>query len=282
MIDSRLRLSVFQDNDGTFLDFTEEACEYGRNPMAVEVSEAEEPTPTVLYLGYRKPFLAVYCEMSTPSTSGGTCVIEYWNGTEWTAPENARDTTKQYTESGWLAWDRPDDWEETEVNDVSKFWVRVTSEAGSVPMPQFDGINIVFSDDFDLKTEFPNVADVGFLPTGAPSNILMHVAARNQIIQDLRSRGFIKVDADGNWQNLTPWDLHDIEEVKQASTLLTLAKIFFNYSDDPNDHWMTKAKSYEAKYEKIRDLLAPSIDSDDDGVVDTTERRVMTVSRMYR
>lgn len=277
MIDTRLRLSVLHDDNGVFADRTEEAADFSRDAFSITLNASED----YLYVGYRKPFAAAYCELATANTNANTFTMEYYNGTTWAALEDTRDLTKGLTRSGWLGWTKPTTWAEVAVNSVTKYWVRlrcsVTHSATSV-----SGLNLVFADDYDLQLEFPSVLATGFLPSGETTHLKTHVAVRNELIQDLRNRGFVKFDVNDDVQNITPWDLLDIEEVRQAATCLALAKIFFNYSDDPADHWYAKYKHYEAKYQKNIDLLKASVDEDDDGITDDDERAPSRVVRVGR
>ncbi len=277
MIDTRLRLSVFHDDNGVFANKSDEALDFSRDTFSITLVAAED----YLYIGFYKPIGAVYCEIATVNTNANTFAMQYYDGTTWSSLEGTRDLTKGFTRSGWIAWTRPTDWTETAVNSSTMYWVRlrpsVTHSATTVA-----GINLILADDYDLQTEFPNVIDTGFIPTGEVSHIRTHTAVRNQLIQDLRNRGYLKLDAAGDWQSITPWDLLDIEEVKQAATYLALSKIFFNYSDDETDHWRSKSKYFEAKYKSNLELIKLTVDSDDDGAVDDAERQTFRVSRMYR
>lgn len=276
MIDSRLRLSVLHDDNGTFADYSEEAVDFARDAFSISLATVDH-----LYVGYRKPIGSAYCELATANVNANTLAMQYWNGSTWTALEDARDLTKGLTRSGWLTWTKPSDWEESAVNGSTKYWVRITPSADHAAT-SVSGLNLILADDYDLQTIFPSVVESGFLPAGETSHVKTHVGARNQIIQDLRNRGYVKVDANGDWQNLTPWDLHDVEEVRQAATYLALSLIFFNYSDNPQDNWAAKAKSYEDKYKAQLDKLTVSIDADDDGKKDKAEQRRFTVVRMSR
>ncbi len=280
MIDARLKLSVFSSAPvmavETFTDHSEGAIDFGRDSFTTTLA-----LTSYLYVGHSKPIGAAYCEISTVNTVANVLAFQYWNGATWTTLTTARDLTKGLTRSGWVSWDRPSDWAAHAVNGVTAFWVRAAPSVLHTATV-LSGLNLIFADDFDLKTEFPNVQDAAFLPSGAVSHINTHVAVRNQMIQDLRNKGYIKTDLDGNWINLIPWDLHDVEEVRQAATSLALSKIFFQYSDNPQDHWMAKSTFYEAKYKATLELLKVSFDADDDGEVDSNEQGAMTVSRMYR
>ncbi len=279
MIDTKLKLSVLHDDNGSFADRSEEAVDFSRDTFSIALNATED----YLYLGYAKPFGAAYCEITTVNTNANTFTAEYYNGTTWVALDDFRDITKGFTRSGFLTWTKQgtDTWETTAVNSVTKYWIRlrasVTHSATTV-----SGLNLVFADDYDLQTEFPSVIATGFIPTGETSHLKTHVAVRSQIIQDLRNRGYGKVDSEGNRMNLTQWDLHDIEEVRQAAVWLALAKIFFNYSDDEADTWAAKSKAYEARYKATLDLLKVSTDADNDGDEDEAEKIPSRVVRMQR
>ncbi len=277
MIDARLKLSVLAfTSPATYTDNSEAALDYGRDTFSVTTL-----TTGYIYLGYDKPFNAAYAEITTVNTAAGTMSFQYYNGSTWVSLTTARDLTKSFTRSGWIDWTKPTDWATTTVNSVSKYWVRFAPSV-SHSATTVAGINIVFADDYDMQLEFPSILATAFIPSGETSHIKTHVAARNQLTQDLRDKGYLKVDIDGDKLNLTPWDLHDLEEVRQAATYLALSKVFFNYSDDPTDHWSAKSKYYEGKYSAALDKLKVSYDRDDDGVDEASEHAVSRTVRMSR
>ena len=92
-------------------------------------------------------------------------------------------------------------------------------------------------------------------------------------MQRLRNQGYIKIDSDNNFENMTQWDLMDSFEVRLASTMLTLSKIFFNLSDSLEDNWWIKYQEYEKKFERILAGWAKlTFDEDDDGEIDELEQ----------
>jgi hypothetical protein len=133
-----------------------------------------------------------------------------------------------------------------------------------------NGLNIVFSDDQDLKRELYEIEK--FLPVGVNSHILSHVSARDEIIQELRADGRYKKDfSTGKLKDITAFDLLDISQVNTASKYLTLSKILFSVSDNPEDFYSVKANHYRGLYNKSMKTFYLSVDVDDDGKVDNSE-----------
>jgi hypothetical protein len=279
VIDTRLRLAVFTSTPvsaiETFTDQSDAALDFGRDTFSISLA-----TTDYVYLGYTKPFGATYVELTTPNVTANQLVWEYWNGTAWTAL-TGYDRTKGWLRSGFMTWNKPTDWSSSTVNGSAQFYVRAHPSANH-SSTVVAGLNLVYADDYDLQTEFPAVRDAAFIPAGEISHIRTHVAVRNQLTQDLRNRGAIKTDSAGLLQNLTPWDLHDIEEARQAATFLALAKIFLGYSDNPADAWAVKAKHYEYKYKTAIDVIRVSYDSNDDGLESRGERALSRVTRLSR
>jgi hypothetical protein len=119
--------------------------------------------------------------------------------------------------------------------------------------------------------EFFEIDNANVLPPGEVSHISAHVASRDMIIQQLRNMGYVKEDDNSNISNLTPWDLHDINEIKQAAKYLALSKIFFNLSDSVEDNWWKKYREYHDKFEEAFRLARISLDLNNDGIKDTEE-----------
>lgn len=279
MLDTRLRLTVFTSNTvsavETFTDQTAAAADFGLDTFTATLA-----TTSFMYMAYPKPFGAAYIELPTANESTNTLALQYWNGSAWTVLA-LNDKTVGLTRSGFFGWDRPTDWAANTINGVNAYFVRL-SPSNSQTEIEVGGLNLVYASDYDLKLQFPAATDPSFLPAGELSHIKMHVASRDQLIQDLRNKGYLKFDATGNWINLTPWDLHDINEVRQAAVFLALSKVFFNYSDDPVDHWSAKSKYYEAKYRNALDTVKVSYDVNDDGLETKPERLTTRVTRLYR
>lgn len=266
MIDTRTKLEIIQDDNGTFTDHSENAVDFSRDTFSMQLKTLSD----YLYIGYRKPIGAVYIEISTSNTSAGTLAFEYYNGSTWVSVD-ARDETKDFSRSGFVTWDRPSDWATTAVNGNTQYWIRTKPTPDNTNVT-FRGINLVFADDTSLNQEFPGINDSVFYQGNETSHILQHVAARNQIIQQLRNLGYSKNNSTTGEEMLNQWELLDLQEIRQAAVYKALANIFFNLSDSQDDNWFAKYEEYSNRFEATIRGVFISIDSDDDGTADSHEK----------
>lgn len=265
MIDTRNKLTVLIDDNTSFIDVTEKAADFLRDEFAHDFVATED----YLYLGFKRPFSAAYVELIDVSTAGAVATLEVYDGSTW-VDATLQDETAGLSRSGFWQFSK-DEMTQTEVNGTTLFWARVSFDVTTGAVA-FRGINIVFSDDAALKAEFFDIDNPKLLPSGQASHISAHVAARNHIIQKLRNQNYIKVNASTGLENLTPWDLLDIHEVKSAACYLALSKIFFVLSDNPEDNYWTKYREYQDKFEEAFRLATLSIDNNDDGIPDSDEK----------
>lgn len=266
MIDNRIKLTFKHDDNGVFADYSNEAVDYSRDPFTFATSSTED----YIYVGFYKAFNAVYFEFDTANVNANSLTVEVYNVDDaaW-EDANAFDQTKGFTRSGFLTWDRTN-MGKTEVDGEEKAWVRIRPSADH-SSTTFVGANIVFSDDQELKAHFAEIDDPGLL-MGDKTHILRHVAARNEILSYLRQFGHIKYNTDTGEENVTAWDLLDVFEIREAATFLALSNIFYNLSDAPDDIWYQKGRKYELKYENAIRVNRLTVDSDDDGAVDSAEK----------
>lgn len=271
MIDSRIKLTVQHDDNAIFTDYSNEAVDYQRDPFTLTLSSTED----YLYVGFDKPFNAFYVELDTANVNPNTLVAEIYVEGAWTSIDT-HDETKGFERSGFVNWESSS-MDSTEVNLVTKYYIRFRPSVDhSVTTVQ--GLNIVLSDDQMLVREFPEILDSSILPPGASSHINSHVSSREKIVQKLRNVGYNKTDNNGNKQQINVWDLLDIYEFKQASAFLTLSKIFFNLSDSPEDTWWAKYLEYMNEFERQFARATSTLDLDDDGIIDDSERSKPTRS----
>lgn len=266
MIDSRIQLTILEDNASTFTDHSVNMADYMRDSATLAMVAGTD----YLYIGFRKPINSVYAEVTTVDASNSELTIQAYNGTSW-ASIDSRDETNGMARSGFISWNRAD-LNEVEVDSTTLYWIRLSYDNGNTAT--LAGLNLVFSDDQMLKTEFPSINDPRIIPSGQVSNIVHHVSARNLIVQTLRNEGNIKIDSNNQYENITQWDLLDIYEIREAATYLALSKIFFVLSDDVEDNWWSKHKEYMIMYNKTFATARLSLDTDDDGIKDDTENLV--------
>lgn len=272
MIDPDTKLTIFHDDNGTFVDHSDEAADYSRDDFTVELVAADD----FLYIGFRKDISGVYVQLTTPNTNASELSAEVYNGTSWVG-HDITDETKGLTRSGFIFWDRPAQ-DAAEVNSVSLNWIRIKTDVDH-SATAIRAINLVFSDDNLLKQEFYSIDHEQILPGNETSHILTHVSVRNRIMQKLRNLGYVK------WRNGDPtrprkykldqWDLLDVFEIRQAATYMALEKIFFEIADGPDDNWYQKYEDYKQLADEAFALALSSIDTDDDGVKDADENQAV-------
>lgn len=267
MIDKRSALTILVDNNTTFTEYSHKLASFGKDAVTISLANATD----YLYIGFDKPINAFYVDITTAFGSEGSLTFEYYNGSNWVDCIEKSDDTLGFFRSGFVRWERQTDHEENSVNSMSNFWVRAKPSADRTGIA-LSGLNLVFSDDHELSLENASINDSTFLGDES-SHIKYHSASKREIIQRFRNKDYIKVDEDGNKQDINVWDLHEIDEIKLASTYLTLSKIYYSVSDNPEDVWEVKSQKYEEKYEKYINIARLSVDLNDDGIVDDVENK---------
>jgi hypothetical protein len=276
MLRIKNKLTILHDNDSVFADHSNDALDFDRDTFTTELTRSKD----YLYIGFEKPINCVYVELGTANTNAGEFTAEFYNGTAWTSLSGFHDETKSFTRSGFLRWDRNQTGEaSTSVNSLTKYWIRLRPSV-THSSTVIKGVNIVFSDDQDLKREFFEISD--FLPSGQSSFVLTHVAARDHIIQTIVNSGEYKRNSSGYREDVTAFDLLDVGQIKMAATYLALSKIFSNVQDDGDDIWRQKSQDYYSLYSQAQKNGFLDIDKDDDGVKDISERASRRSARIVR
>ena len=259
-------LTVFFDDNGSFTDLSFEAHDYLRDDFDLTLVAAED----YIYVGLYKPFGGIFAEFKTGNSGADTLTGEFYNGSSFAALSNLRDDTLGFSRSGFIEFPRDQtDWAKTTVNGESLYWVRFKTSTDTSAM-EIQGLNIVFADDEDLKSEFRKVTKL--LPSGDSTFIAYHQAARDEIVQSLRNKGNAKLKSgESQLSSLTKWDVLDRGEIKQAAKFLALAKITFDASDATEDKMYQRNLDYMRKYGEAFRLYFLSLDCDDDGIKDDGE-----------
>lgn len=269
MIDPKAKYTVLHDDNGSFVDLTENAADLTRDNFNLQMVVGQDK----LYVGLHKPFSSLYVELVTPNTNAGSFSLEVWDGTAWVSA-SLNDESKGLTRSGFMYWSN-EDMKSTTVNSISKYYIRI-SPSVSHSATVVRGINLIFADDNALKSEFFEIQNANILPSGEVSHIGTHVASRNYILHHLRNH-YTKTSTDeaslGVLEKINQFDLLDIFEIREAAVFLSLSKIFFNLSDSQEDHWWVKYREYSDKYEQKIIMARLSIDQDDDGVSNSAEQQ---------
>ena len=277
MIKINEKLTILHDDNSAFADLSNSLLGFDRDTASLTFVTAEDS----IYVGFYKPINVFYTELGTANTNANTMTVKYYNGTAFSDCIGLYDDSKGLTRSAFTRWDRGQATEVvTTINSLELFWYKIDLSVDSSVMV-INGLNIVFSDDQDLKRELFEVSK--YLPSGETSHILSHASARDEIIQNLNIIGKIKIDNVTGWaEGITAFDLLDVSEVKLASTYLVLAKIMFAASDEVEDSYMMKAERYEKLSGNIINNIRLKVDRDDDGKVDQNENAVSFSGRVLR
>ena len=273
-MDLRTKLSVIYSDGGIETDHSADAQDFKRDSFQITMT-----TDDFIYIGYRKSINAVYVAMEVVNTITSSLSVEYYGDSLWTALE-VSDDTKAFTRDGFITWDRVSDAANVTVAGQELCWIRIATD-DAISAVTFRAINLVLSDDNDICTEVPALIDACFYPSGQSSHLLQHVASKNYIMGRLRSLGYIKSTSTGE-QNINEWDILDIYELRQASMYFTIAQIYLNLADDPDDQYWSKYREYDKKFEEMFALGRLRVDLDDDGVVDDVEKRAINTVRWSR
>jgi hypothetical protein len=258
-------LYFFHDDNGAFTDYTRDARDYLRDEFAIDFTSIDD----FVYIGLYKPFNKVYVELKTPALADVNLNAEYYDGAAWQSL-TLEDDTKGLTRSGFISFEKPENWNSTAVNGEDKHYIRLSADTFTA---EIQGLNLVFADDNDLRQEVRCIDD--FLQGNDTTFIAYHVSARNDIVQTLRNGGnATKQENQVNYKNLTKWDLLETGEVRQAAKYLCLSKIFHDVSENIDDKQYQRAIDYAQKYGEAFKLFRLSLDNNDDGIADEEEKTV--------
>lgn len=274
-VDEKLTI-LFSDNN-SFSDLSDILANFRRDNISLSIVSSED----YIYIGFEKPINTFYMELVSSSESDVGLNLEYYNETAWMPVVGLDDDTKGFSRSGFVRWDRNQENEsKSTVNSVEQYFYRVSFDTDIATL-DLRGLGIVFSDDEDLKERVFEIDK--YLPQDETSHILSHVAAKKEIIQQLRVDGRYKQNLnDGRYKDISSFDLLDISQVNEASKLLTLAIIFFSCSDADDDIYMTKSKHFRTLYNIAMKTFYLNLDTDDDGISDRHEEMASNNPSLFR
>ena len=248
-------LLVINDQGGDFKDFSKPLRDYLRDQEQLIIESGNSS----LYIGLYKPFNSVYVELTRPMDAVAVIDLQFTiNGSN----VDLDDDTNGFKRSGFMQFTKPENWSATTVDGKEAFWLKIDSAADNIDVDCI-GLNIVFSDDNDLRSEVREIDKM--LASGDTSFISYHLSARNEIIQTLRNGGRFKQDDDDQIKNLTKWDVLDFGEIRQASKYLALSKIHFDTSLNVDDKNYQRFRDYEGMFGKAFNLYIMNLDKNDDG-----------------
>ena len=241
-----------------------------------------------LYVGFKKPLNKFYFNLSNLAPVANTILtVEENDGTNWNPVTNLEDNTYNFSESGYLCWDKYScntKCVKSTISGMEKYWYRIQlSESQTI---EFMGTGVLFSQDSDVYIEYPILDNAKYkvAVSGNQDNYTnIHVQVRDYILSDIRSIGINKYTKDNPtncdyFKQITEFDLFDLEEIKFAARMLALANIYYKLSDSPDDRWQIDADRYKAEYLRAFNVAFLSIDKNDDGKQDTCEQPTFTTN----
>mgnify|MGYP001171005353 CR=1 FL=1 len=265
--------SVLHDDDGVFKDYSFEALSYGRDSFPLPLVAGDD----FLYFGKDKEFPMLFIEMGVANATANILTVEYWNGTAWAPMVKLIDDTKGMTRSGAIQFDLPSDWAKNTINSLENNWVRISPSVSLDIGTTIQGINIVFSDDRDLQGIYPGIQN--YMTSTETSYILRHETARDDIVQAIRNRGFVKYSEMGMQLDYDAWDFLSYEQVGRWATYLVLKNIFSSLQSKEDGLYKQKAEEYEKAAGDAEVSFYLTLDRNNDGKVQEAESSADISSR---
>ena len=256
-------------------DLSRKLKDYATASVALSLQTSE-----YIYIGYYKPFKQLFIELDVKNTEQGTLLAEYYNGTSWQPLESLLDETDNFTQSGFLFFNKPDKWESFEDGGTPKnFYIRLSTDVNHSIGTSLKGVGILLSNDLDITSIRDNIVSKH---NNGESWVLKHEQARKVIIQEIRNVGNRKItNADKNnplvtegirYMDVNEFDLLEPEQLRQASAYMTLSMIYLDeLSDELDDKWERQGERYREQAAAMINLFRLQLDTDDDGIEDDDE-----------
>lgn len=267
--------TILHDNTSTIADLSLLLKDFTTSPTSLALQSID-----YLYVGYEKKFGQFFIELKPFNIVTGTMNFQYYNGTSWVTLTTI-DESQNFFNSGFIYFDRPEDWKAIDVSGIEKFYIRMQPSASHDAGTMVHGLGILLSNDLDIEGIKSNI--VSKLNSGN-SWIAKHEAARKMIIQSLRNLGYRTHESTEGTNNpvfgtsvtsfkdLTEFDLLEPFELREASKFLTLSMIYLNeLSDEQDDKWERSGIRYQKKAEEAVNLFMLKIDSNNTGEEDADE-----------
>lgn len=267
---------LFHDG-AAYTDLSRDMLSFGRDSAVVPLLASAG----ALYFGRFKPFAALYAEVKVPNAVAASLTLEYWNGAAWAAVSGLVDDSDAFSRSGFIQFDKPEDWESTAVNGQDGYFIRIRPSADLTGTLEIQGLNIVFSDDQDLKGVYPSI--LNYLDSNEPTFILRHENSRDRVVETIRKMSRKSTPGSGKYESFEAWDFLHIEEVRLWATYLTLSNIFSGLQSKDDDMFLQKAKEYAEAAEEYQTEVFLTLDLNNDGKDDRDEEAAdITAVRLVR
>lgn len=268
-------LNRFLYADNTVLsDYTRELQKYRTGTATIPAFVA---TQDYLYLGSRAPFNHYYFKMSTPNTNPNTLTLAIWDGTVWDDVYETVDETKGFTQSGYIYFvpEKDSTWNQESTNDRGEqvsgltsvrihdlYWLRIKSSANWSSNVVFTWFGQKFSDDDDLRAEFPDLVRSAMLTgfeAGKTDWEEQHVKAAEIIAADLVASNII--------------DFREQILVREEFTLASVQKVAELIYSSFGDDYAQRLENAKVEYKSRMNKSIYRVDKNANAILSENESR---------
>lgn len=233
-----------------------------------------------LYLGFKQPFTTRYFYFSTVNSNAASLSVEYYDGSDWSSVEDLIDQTDGFTQSGFVSWRNPGDWQTKEQDpvisstvaiDLKLYWLRISVSADLSAGTAIQSILNLFCDETLLRTYYPEIAsDSRYLPPDRTDFLEQMNAAKDMIVRRLKQAQKINDES----------QVIDITQVEEAAVHATAYLILFPIAEDESTRQM-RDDAYKAMGAEL-DRYLIEVDEDDSGDIELDEEVRDTSNYMTR
>jgi len=171
--------------DGTYTDNTSEANTPGGTSF---LAFGSSPTTSdYLYCGMPFKFLSSTLIFDVVGAGSQALVLEYWNGSAWTAISSPTDNTTNYTKDGKVSWTMPSGWAKTTVNGSGEYYYIRFSYSGTLStVPKI--FELAPSSDDVIQTEI-SLANIDYASYGKLSLLKNRIPNGPRIVKVVYNYG---------------------------------------------------------------------------------------------
>lgn len=283
------RLALKNNNltitDGTN-DFTYTLSNYD-NSQSITPSD-----DSYVYFGYKKPNHTLYVDIVTGNTEDNLILIEKYNGSSWETVDRI-DNTNGLKESGFIYLEDFENEAVTTINGDELYWIRMSYVNANINAITFRWINLVFCDEKDLqeidsnaKRYYPVEYNENGIAYEVETLLLSLIAGRNRVLSFINRFGKRKYVNNGvEARMFNQWDLHDIDEVRDATKEFAMAYNYEN-STEGDDEMRKKAnQALDRGYNilnRFENGYLLQLDTNDDGILNNEEKTSSVTSSFNR
>lgn len=262
---------IYSDN-GTLVDWSTSLNNYYSGDETFSFVAAED----YIYIGNLLPFNHTYMKFTTPSVASSTLSVDIWDGNAFSPAAEIIDETAGFTADGFINWvpDKNKGWgrEDTNVNGTERvtglgtitiydrYWVRIGFNNDLTASSVASWSGLLFSDDNDLKTEYPNLVRSNVLTAFQAGKVNweeQNIRAAELMVDDLIDMNVIA----------SKEQIIERKKLSRASVCKVAEIIYNGFGDDGVEDSARARKEYKSRISKNVFIT----DKDNDARIDREE-----------